>query len=114
MRELWAKLANAALEKGGHEARIDHHRLEAQGITERLPQWMEKNKATLAFGNDIVMMKEGRPTPPPSEVTMLAMPAPEITRTSILMMFRIIGYSLHKPRFFETFPMLKSSTEAGN
>ena len=38
VRELWAKLANAALEKGGHEARIDHRSLEAQGITERLPQ----------------------------------------------------------------------------
>ena len=28
VRELWAKLSNAALEKGGHEARIDHRSLE--------------------------------------------------------------------------------------
>lgn len=37
-RATWAKLANNALEKAGYEARIDHRSLEAQGITDRLPQ----------------------------------------------------------------------------
>ena len=36
-RKLWADLANAALERAGHDARIDHRTLEAQGI-ERVPQ----------------------------------------------------------------------------
>lgn len=35
-RELWAELANHALSLAGHEARIDHRTLEAQGI-ERTP-----------------------------------------------------------------------------
>lgn len=35
-REQWADLANSALERAGHTARIDHRSLEAQGI-ERLP-----------------------------------------------------------------------------
>lgn len=37
-RELWAEMANAALERNGHESRIDHRTLIAQGITDRLPQ----------------------------------------------------------------------------
>ena len=37
-RELWAEMANAALERNGHESRIDHRTLVAQGITDRLPQ----------------------------------------------------------------------------
>ncbi len=36
-RARWAELANAALARAGHEARIDHRTLEAQGITDRLP-----------------------------------------------------------------------------
>lgn len=36
-RKLWADLANAALERAGHDARIDHRTLEAQGV-ERVPQ----------------------------------------------------------------------------
>ena len=36
-RKLWADLVNAALERAGHDARIDHRTLEAQGI-ERVPQ----------------------------------------------------------------------------
>lgn len=36
-RQIWAELANRALEHTGVEARIDHRRLEAQGI-ERVPQ----------------------------------------------------------------------------
>ncbi|MBJ3457182.1 MobA/MobL family protein, partial [Salmonella enterica subsp. enterica serovar Agona] len=35
-REAWADHANRALERAGHDARIDHRTLEAQGI-ERLP-----------------------------------------------------------------------------
>ncbi|MWQ60447.1 DNA primase, partial [Glaesserella parasuis] len=35
-REAWSHYANRALEQAGHEARIDHRTLEAQGI-ERLP-----------------------------------------------------------------------------
>lgn len=37
-REQWQEFANAALERSGHDARIDHRTLEAQGITDRLPQ----------------------------------------------------------------------------
>lgn len=37
-REQWQTFANAALERAGSEARIDHRTLEAQGITDRLPQ----------------------------------------------------------------------------
>lgn len=37
-RERWADMANAALERHGHQSRIDHRTLEAQGITDRLPQ----------------------------------------------------------------------------
>lgn len=37
-RQTWEKLANAALEKAGHDERIDHRSLEAQGIKDRLPQ----------------------------------------------------------------------------
>lgn len=37
-RELWAEMANASLERNGHESRIDHRTLIAQGITDRLPQ----------------------------------------------------------------------------
>lgn len=36
-RLLWEKLANSALERAGHGARIDCRTLEAQGITDRLP-----------------------------------------------------------------------------
>lgn len=36
-RLLWEKLANRALERAGHGARIDRRTLEAQGITDRLP-----------------------------------------------------------------------------
>ncbi len=36
-RLLWEKLANSALERAGHDARIDRRTLEAQGITDRLP-----------------------------------------------------------------------------
>ena len=36
-RKAWADYANAALEKAGHDARIDHRSLEAQGI-DREPQ----------------------------------------------------------------------------
>ena len=36
-RKLWADLANAALERAGHDARIDHRTLEAQGVA-RVPQ----------------------------------------------------------------------------
>lgn len=35
-REAWSRYANRALERAGHEARIDHRTLEAQGI-ERVP-----------------------------------------------------------------------------
>ncbi|WP_259662986.1 MobA/MobL family protein, partial [Escherichia coli] len=35
-RLAWADHANRALERAGHDARIDHRTLEAQGI-ERLP-----------------------------------------------------------------------------
>lgn len=31
-RETWAALVNSALERGGHEARVDHRTLEAQGV----------------------------------------------------------------------------------
>lgn len=37
-RAQWADMANAALEQHGHQSRIDHRTLEAQGITDRLPQ----------------------------------------------------------------------------
>lgn len=37
-RERWADLCNQALAEAGHHARIDHRTLEAQGITDRLPQ----------------------------------------------------------------------------
>lgn len=37
-RELWAVIANKSLERHGHESRIDHRTLMAQGITDRLPQ----------------------------------------------------------------------------
>lgn len=36
-RENWSLQANKALERGGHEERIDHRSLEAQGITDREP-----------------------------------------------------------------------------
>lgn len=36
-RARWAELANSALARAGHDARIDHRTLEAQGITDRLP-----------------------------------------------------------------------------
>jgi len=32
LRELWAKMQNQALERGGHEVRVDHRTLEAQGL----------------------------------------------------------------------------------
>ncbi len=35
-RELWGREVNGALERGGHEARVDHRSLEAQGL-ERVP-----------------------------------------------------------------------------
>lgn len=38
IRELWAVMANESLERHGHESRIDHRTLIAQGITDRLPQ----------------------------------------------------------------------------
>lgn len=37
-RAKWQDVANAALERAGQDARIDHRTLEAQGITDRLPQ----------------------------------------------------------------------------
>lgn len=37
-REQWQEVANAALEHAGSKERIDHRTLEAQGITDRLPQ----------------------------------------------------------------------------
>lgn len=37
-REAWSLHANTALEKIGNEEKIDHRSLEAQGITDRLPQ----------------------------------------------------------------------------
>jgi hypothetical protein len=49
-RAAWADHANRALEMAGHEARIDHRTLEAQGI-ERLP--------TIHLGPNVVEM-EGR------------------------------------------------------
>lgn len=44
-REKWAKAANFALEKAGHEARIDHRSLAAQGIN-REPTWHQGKAAT--------------------------------------------------------------------
>jgi len=38
IREQWAALANAALKRAGHEARIDHQSLKDQGVDDRLPQ----------------------------------------------------------------------------
>ena len=35
-RERWEQLANQALARAGHDARIDHRSLEAQGITDRM------------------------------------------------------------------------------
>lgn len=43
-RQTWEQLANAALEKAGHDARIDHRTLAAQGINDRLAQ-PKKGKA---------------------------------------------------------------------
>lgn len=43
-RKTWEKLANESLEKAGHQERIDHRSLEAQGIKDRLPQ-PKKGKA---------------------------------------------------------------------
>lgn len=37
-REQWADYQNRALEKYGHDARVDHRSLAEQGITDRLPQ----------------------------------------------------------------------------
>lgn len=37
-RERWAEQTNRELERAGREERIDHRSLEAQGITERLPE----------------------------------------------------------------------------
>lgn len=37
-RKLWATMANEALERAGKTEKIDHRTLEAQGITDRLPQ----------------------------------------------------------------------------
>ena len=37
-RIAWEKIANFALEKYGHDARIDHRSLAAQGVTDRIPQ----------------------------------------------------------------------------
>lgn len=37
-RKLWATMANEALEHAGKTEKIDHRTLEAQGITDRLPQ----------------------------------------------------------------------------
>lgn len=37
-RERWADMCNQALARAGHEARVDHRSLEAQGITDRQPQ----------------------------------------------------------------------------
>lgn len=36
-RERWQDLCNSALERAGHDVRIDHRTLVAQGITDRLP-----------------------------------------------------------------------------
>lgn len=68
---------------------------------------MEKSKAILAFGNDVaMMMKEGRPyTAPVRSYHAGNASTRKITRTSILMMFRIIGYSFPKPRFGGAFPV---------
>ncbi|RWT33079.1 DNA primase, partial [Aeromonas caviae] len=49
-RQSWEEYANRALEQAGHDARIDHRTLEAQGI-ERLP--------TLHLGPNVIEM-EGR------------------------------------------------------
>ena len=48
LRERWAELANKALSRAGHHARVDHRSLEAQGI-ERLP--------TLHLGPNVIQME---------------------------------------------------------
>lgn len=55
-RAIWQDMANAALERHGHEARIDHRTLEAQGITDRLPQ-------THIGSASKAMRRKGLPTP---------------------------------------------------
>lgn len=37
-RRIWQDMANESLARNGHKSRIDHRTLEAQGITDRLPQ----------------------------------------------------------------------------
>lgn len=54
-RERWAELANTALDRAGHQARVDHRSLEAQGI-ERLP--------TVHMGPNAVQMERRNPDHP--------------------------------------------------
>lgn len=48
IRARWAELTNDALKTHGHAARVDHRRLEAQGITDREPT-MHKGPAVSAM-----------------------------------------------------------------
>lgn len=100
LRELWAKMQNQALERGGHEVRVDHRTLEAQGL-DRPPQIhvgphataMERrgmvtdrgeiNRAVIAVGKELAKITtmireiEARELKPRIEVAPVQEPAVE-------------------------------------
>ena len=68
-RELWAEQANLALQRAGHEARIDHRTLEAQGIN-RAP--------TIHLGPSVAAMeRKGIRTPRGSKLARAPVVQPE-------------------------------------
>ena len=54
-RKLWADVGNAHLVSAGHEARLDHRTLEAQGIIEREPQIHHGGHAVRIERNDAII-----------------------------------------------------------
>ena len=115
-RELWAERANLALQRAGHEARIDHRTLEAQGIN-RVPTVhlgpsvaaMERKGIRTPRGSrlaraPIVVQVEKHPPPVAPEIKEPApIPAPAPPPTTDECRNTLLAIAKQGPRVMEQF-----------
>lgn len=80
IREMYAEMVNAALERAGVEARVDHRRLEAQGIERAATQHMgpaathmeRRGQRTLIGAHNRAILQEAKRTAVPQATEVVA------------------------------------------